>query len=98
MLHGGGRFTDDLAREADYLVARAADVPVLRTYLFEFDSPGNPLGAKGAGEAGLIGAGAAVANAVADAVGEAGDSIYELPIRPETVHGALRSMSTGGPG
>jgi carbon-monoxide dehydrogenase large subunit len=83
---------------ADYLVARAADVPELRTHLFEFDSPGNPLGAKGAGEAGLIGAGAAVANAVADALGEAGDSISELPIRPETVHWALQPTSTGGTG
>jgi len=80
---------------ADYLIARAADVPEIHTYLFDFGSPNNPLTAKGVGEAGLIGAGAAVANAVADALGEAGDTISELPIRSETVFGAIRAMIIG---
>jgi carbon-monoxide dehydrogenase large subunit len=76
---------------ADYLVPRAADAPELHAYVFELGSPGNPLGAKGAGEAGLIGAGAAVANAVADALGSAGDAISRLPLRSEEVFAAIRS-------
>jgi carbon-monoxide dehydrogenase large subunit len=43
------------------------------------------LGIKGAGEAGIIGVGAAIANAVADALGSAGDRIRSLPLRPETL-------------
>jgi carbon-monoxide dehydrogenase large subunit len=70
---------------ADYLVAHASDAPEIHAYVFELGSPSNPLGAKGAGEAGLIGAGAAVANGVADALGSRGDGITRLPLRSEEV-------------
>jgi carbon-monoxide dehydrogenase large subunit len=70
---------------ADYLVAHACDAPEIHAYVFELGSPSNPLGAKGAGEAGLIGAGAAVANGVADALGWRGDAITRLPLRSEEV-------------
>jgi CO/xanthine dehydrogenase Mo-binding subunit len=75
---------------ADYLVAHASDAPELHAYVFELGNPSNPLGAKGAGEAGLIGAGAAVANAVADALGSSGDAITRLPLRSEEVFAAIR--------
>jgi len=53
----------------DYRLLTAAEVPEIRTAFVETPSPYNPLGAKGIGESGAIGALAAVANAVADAVG-----------------------------
>jgi CO/xanthine dehydrogenase Mo-binding subunit len=68
-------------------------MPEFRVHLFEFPSPGNPMGVKGAGEAGLIGVGAAVANAVADAIGDEGTT-YSLPIQLETVFDAIQSGSS----
>ena len=63
----------------------------MTSFVFEVaPSPHNPLGAKGAGEAGTIGAGAAVANAVADAIGRAGDSLRSLPVTAASVFEALQ--------
>jgi carbon-monoxide dehydrogenase large subunit len=53
---------------AHYHPLTAADVPAIETAFLETLSPFNPLGAKGIGEAGAIGALAAVANALADAL------------------------------
>ena len=52
-----------------YSLLTAAEMPELMTEFIETRSPLNPLGAKGIGEAGAIGTPAAVANAVADALG-----------------------------
>jgi CO/xanthine dehydrogenase Mo-binding subunit len=68
----------------DYLVPTLAEVPAVDVAIFEYPATGNPLGAKGAGEAGVIGVGAAVANAVADALGRPG-GFTDLPLRPEQV-------------
>ena len=51
-------------------------------------SPGNPLGAKGAGEGGVTGAGAALAGAVDDALGVHG-GVRRTPMSPERVHALL---------
>ncbi len=53
----------------DYGLLTAAEVPPIATAFVESPSPLNPLGAKGIGEGGAIGAPAAVANALADALG-----------------------------
>jgi CO/xanthine dehydrogenase Mo-binding subunit len=63
----------------DYLLPTLAEVPEVRVAVF-----GNPLGARGAGEAGVIGVGAAIANALADAAGGM-EGFTELPLRPEHV-------------
>jgi aerobic carbon-monoxide dehydrogenase large subunit len=55
---------------AGYHLLTAADVPPIVPAFFETPSPWNPLGAKGIGEGGSIGVLPAVANAVADALGE----------------------------
>ena len=47
-------------------------------------SPTNPLGAKGMGESGIVGMGAALASAVDDALRRPG-AITELPIKPERI-------------
>jgi aerobic carbon-monoxide dehydrogenase large subunit len=54
---------------ADYSLLTAAEIPPIETAFVESPSPLNPLGAKGIGEGGTIGTPAAVANAVADALG-----------------------------
>ena len=54
---------------ADYSLLTAAEIPPVEAAFVESPSPLNPLGAKGIGEGGAIGTPAAVANAVADALG-----------------------------
>jgi carbon-monoxide dehydrogenase large subunit len=54
---------------ADYSLLTAWEMPKLEAEFVETPSPHNPLGAKGVGEGGSIGAPAAVANAVVDALG-----------------------------
>jgi carbon-monoxide dehydrogenase large subunit len=71
----------------DYALLTAADVPPIRTEFVETPSPLNPLGAKGIGEAGTIGAPPAVANALADALG---GHLVDPPFTAEKVWRALR--------
>jgi carbon-monoxide dehydrogenase large subunit len=70
----------------DYALLTAADIPSIVSGAVTSPSPLNPLGAKGAGEAGTIGTLAAVANAVADAVGRHVDP----PFTDEKLWRALR--------
>ncbi|HEU5275646.1 MAG TPA: xanthine dehydrogenase family protein molybdopterin-binding subunit [Xanthobacteraceae bacterium] len=70
----------------DYLLPTASDFPNLRSVTTELKpSPINPLGAKGAGEGGIIAAGGVVANAVANALGDFGVEPRELPLSPPRV-------------
>src|SRR5215475_5068289 len=71
---------------ADYLIPVATDYPNVTTIsLEEHPSPNNPLGAKGAGEGGIIPIGGAVANAVASALRSLGIEPRELPLTPARV-------------
>jgi carbon-monoxide dehydrogenase large subunit len=71
---------------ADYLLPSASDFPRLRAVVTdEHPSPINPLGAKGAGEGGIIAAGGVVANAVANALASLGVEPRELPLTPPRV-------------
>jgi carbon-monoxide dehydrogenase large subunit len=68
---------------ADYLLPTATDFPNLRCVVLEdHPSPINPLGAKGAGEGGIIAAGAVLANAVANALAAFGAEPRQLPLTP----------------
>ncbi|HEV8228029.1 MAG TPA: xanthine dehydrogenase family protein molybdopterin-binding subunit [Methylomirabilota bacterium] len=69
----------------DYPLPAAGDVPSFTLGHLETPSPLTPGGHKGMGEGGTIGAPAAIANAVADAVKPLGIEITSLPIRPETL-------------
>ena len=76
----------------DYALPRAGDMPPI---VSEFDESQpcthNPLGAKGAGEAGSIGAPAAIMNAVLDALRPLGVTDIQLPLTPERVWNAIHA-------
>ena len=72
----------------DYALPRADDVPSFELDHVVTPSPLNPLGVKGAGEGGTLPAPAAIANAVADALGV---SITEMPLTRERLWRRLRS-------
>lgn len=74
---------------ADYLMPSMAEVPPIEVAIFEdAPTPLNPLGVKGAGEAGISAVGAAIASAVDDALGRPG-VIRQLPITPNRLHSLL---------
>src|SRR5947199_343338 len=69
----------------DYALPKADDVPSPEIGHLETPSPVTPGGVKGMGEGGTIGAPAAIANAVADAVRGLGVRVTRLPIRAESL-------------
>ena len=71
----------------DYAIPVAERVPEIETLIVEVPAPDGPFGAKGIGEAPVIGAAPAIANAVAAAVGV---RLRELPMTPPRVWQALR--------
>ena len=71
---------------ADYVVPLADDYPVIRgVTLDDYPSPNNPLGAKGAGEGGIIAVGGVASNAVENALSFFKVEIEELPLTPPAV-------------
>ena len=85
----GGAFYERLAYDADgqlrnasfmeFLMPYATEIPDVEIHHIETPSPLNPLGIKGAGEAGTIPVGALVASAIEDAIGV---QIREMPLSP----------------
>jgi carbon-monoxide dehydrogenase large subunit len=75
-----------------YLMPRANDVPAFELWHHEVPSPNTLLGTKGAGEAGIGGALAAIANAVYDAAGRPRTADTAFPLTPPDV---LKLMSAG---
>jgi carbon-monoxide dehydrogenase large subunit len=80
----------------DYLVPSAADLPHFDTGNTVHEAPGNPIGAKGVGEAGCIASTPAVVNAALDAVRHLGVTDILMPLTPERVWRALHSGGDGG--
>jgi carbon-monoxide dehydrogenase large subunit len=71
---------------ADYLMPTASDFPAIRAVALELHpSPNNPLGAKGAGEGGIIPVGGVIANAIAAALGTLSVEPRDLPLSPPQV-------------
>ena len=75
----------------DYAMPRADDVPMIGFTTEPVPSTTNPMGMKGCGEAGTVGALAAVANAVQDAVWERGVRQADMPFTPLRVWDLLRN-------
>ncbi len=79
----------------DYGMPRAEDVPFVAFYTEEIPSTANPLGMKGCGEAGTVGALGAVANAVQDALWPLGLRQVDMPFTPSRVWHMLQEAPNG---
>jgi len=95
----GAALGEELVREGgrvvngsflNYPLPRAADLPPIRPVIVTGEDPAGPYGAKSVGEMSIIPPGAAIANAVHDAVGV---RIRELPITPDKVLTALAAKA-----
>jgi carbon-monoxide dehydrogenase large subunit len=75
----------------DYAIPRADDVPFFEVDNHEVLTRVNPLGAKGVGEAGTVGALPALLNAVNEALAPLGVRHLDMPVTPERVWQAIRS-------
>lgn len=73
----------------DYAIPRASQVPWYELDFTVTPSPSNPMGVKGAGEAGTIASTPAVANAVVDAVRHLGVDNIQMPMTPERIWTAI---------
>lgn len=87
----GGRLAN--GNFADYNMATADAVPMLRGGVVESNDPNGPYGAKGASETAILPGAPAIANAVYDAIGV---RITDLPITPEKVLAALHAKQQQG--
>ena len=106
----GGALLEELAYDSsgqiltttfmDYLMPTAMEMPAATAIriLEETPTPLNPLGVKGAGEGGSSGAGAAIANAVADALAPLGVAVTSLPLSPDRVRTLIRVAEENGKG
>ena len=74
----------------DYRLPTILDLPMIDTVIVEVANPGHPFGVRGVGEANIVPPLAAVANAVADAIGT---RMNELPMNPAAVAKAIRSKN-----
>ncbi len=79
----------------DYAMPNASMVPDFIIDFVETPSPYNPLGAKGAGESGCIGAPPAIVNAVLDALSPLGIKTIDMPLRSEKIWTLLRDAQQG---
>ena len=75
----------------DYCMPRADNFPTIKFELNEVPCTTNPLGVKGAGEAGTVGAAPAVMNALVDAVKDLGIRHIDMPATPERVWQAINA-------
>jgi carbon-monoxide dehydrogenase large subunit len=75
----------------DYCLARAEDLPAIEFAYNVVPCRTNPLGVKGAGEAGAIGAPPALVNAAVDALGEIGIDHLDMPLTPERLWRAIHA-------
>ena len=75
----------------DYLLPTSRDVPPIESIILEeAPSPLNPLGVKGAGEGGIVATGAALANAVSNALASLEVQITQLPLSPVRIREQIR--------
>ncbi|HYJ71177.1 MAG TPA: xanthine dehydrogenase family protein molybdopterin-binding subunit [Actinomycetota bacterium] len=78
---------------ASYAMPSAADLPAFETIRTQTPTPLNPLGAKGIGESGTVGATPAVQNAVVDALAHLGVTHVDMPLTPERVWRAIEAAT-----
>jgi carbon-monoxide dehydrogenase large subunit len=86
----GNPITSNLA---DYPFISAAELPSFEVIHMETPTPLNPLGAKGIGESGTIGATPALQSAVVDALAHLGIRHIDMPATPERIWRAITSVN-----
>jgi carbon-monoxide dehydrogenase large subunit len=80
----------------DYPLPTSQDAPPIEDIILEeAPSPHNPLGVKGAGEGGIVATGAALANAVAQALAPLGVQVTELPLSPNRIREWIQQAESG---
>ena len=79
----------------DYCMPRAGDLVTFDSAFNEIPTPTNPIGAKGAGEAGAVGALPTMMNALVDALAPDGVEHIEMPATPERIWRAIRAARVG---
>ncbi|MCG8607707.1 molybdopterin-dependent oxidoreductase, partial [bacterium] len=77
----------------DYAIPKADDLPSIELDRTVTPTPDNPLGVKGAGEAGTIGSTVCIVNAVIDALAHLGVKDIQMPLTPERVWNAIHGNS-----
>lgn len=75
----------------DYALPRAADLPCFEIAMVELPTQANPLGVKGAGQAGCIGAPQTVVHAILDALRPLGVAHIDMPATPDRIWHAIRN-------
>ncbi len=80
----------------DYAIPRADDLPSISVTSRDVPSPTNPLGVKGAGEGGTVGAPGAVIHAILDALAPLGVTHIDMPATPERVWLAIQRAAEKG--
>jgi carbon-monoxide dehydrogenase large subunit len=97
VLHEAHRYSPDGSLETttlrDYLLPLTTTVPDIEVRHRESATEATPLGSKGVGEAGTIGAFGAVSNAVADALAPLGIELTQLPFGPEQIFTAASAAA-----
>ena len=81
----------------DYSAISAPDLPSFELVPMETPTPLNPLGAKGIGESGTVGAGPAILNAICDAVAHLGIDHIDMPATPQRIWRALSQAGRSAP-
>ena len=81
---------------ADYPIISAAELPFFDRVVLETPTHINPLGAKGIGESGTVGATPAIQNAVVDAVAHLGIRHIDMPLTPQRVWQAITDATGNG--
>ena len=81
----------------DYAVPRADTMPAIRSCFQETPSPTNPLGVKGIGESGTIGAPPTIVHAVLDALAPFGITHLDMPLTPPKIWAAIQQAREAKP-
>ena len=81
------------ANFVDYGIISMAELPSFDLVPLETPTPNNPLGVKGIGESGAVGATPAVANAVVDGLSHLGIRHLDVPLGPQRVWEAIRAVT-----
>jgi aerobic carbon-monoxide dehydrogenase large subunit len=80
----------------DYAVPHADSLPQIRSEFQQTPSPTNPLGVKGIGESGAIGAPPTIVHAVLDALAPFGIAHLDMPLTPQKIWAAIRDAHSAG--